>query len=242
VAEIGRRFIYGLYDPRNPKLVMVVGETSRTIEQRLSVYLCQAQRKRRLDRRKMPSEFWILKLLDAGIRPGIRLLATTSDKHWQTSERRFITIWRRKNPTLLNKHRGGNGRDVGPVKLICDKHNRRRVLLPSGQWLCHICARNRGRKTYYKNPKASHDRHRKWIREHPGYTAKIARRWYKKHRRKSIEYASNWAKMNRRQFNATMRRIYHKNLEKSRAYGRDKYHAHKLGLTVVQFRAQLAAA
>jgi hypothetical protein len=133
--------IYGLYDPRKLKEIRVVGKTKQSLEQRLAGYVYEARRKRRLARRLQPSHVWVLTLLDAGILPGIRLIETCQPNTWKRCERRKITFFRNQGHRLLNVHKGGNGREDGSPKRICDECGGRRKRKRNGSYYCRPCYR-----------------------------------------------------------------------------------------------------
>jgi hypothetical protein len=133
---VPKRFIYGLYDPREPEIIMVVGMTKhRQLKWRLNGYIKTARRGC-----TAPSHRWVLKLLKQGVQPQIRLLATTDTKRWRASEKRFITIWRKKNLKLLNRLNGGTGGRGGKVLKYCRKCGAKRLLKNDRRW-CTRCKR-----------------------------------------------------------------------------------------------------
>lgn len=131
--------IYGLYDPRKPKEIRVVGKTKRSLEQRLAGYVSEARWKRRLGRRIQPSHVWVLELADFGLRPGIRLIQACDRRTWKARERRSIRLHREHGHRLLNVHLGGNGREDGSPKRICDKCGARRKRRANGSYYCLAC-------------------------------------------------------------------------------------------------------
>jgi hypothetical protein len=136
------RYIYGLYDPRNPTVVTCVGKTKNSLAVRLAGYVAASRRHGSGTTRR--SYQWILSLMAVGIRPKIRLLATSNKQNWKATETRFISFWRRKNTALLNDRTGGDGPDSPQAKLFCDKHpNVRRGVWPRGSRYCSECEHER---------------------------------------------------------------------------------------------------
>jgi hypothetical protein len=212
MRSVSERFIYGLYDPRQPEIVMVVGETKQLLRQRLNAYISYAQFG--LSR---PSLDWVRKLLSEDARPAIRLLATTSVKNWRRCERRFITIWRKRNLQLLNVHRGGNGHEGTATKLICEKcGSKRRRVRTRATFYCPTCA-NEASRQQRRTPE-----YRKWHRSYQ-------RKW--RHTQKGRTSRYEW-----------WRRYVSKrsNRMKANAWNRDYRYARKLGLTVAEYRAAIS--
>jgi hypothetical protein len=133
--------IYGLYDPRHPHEFRVIGKTKNSLSTRLAGYIHGARRKRRIGRRLQPSYVWIIGLLSKGIRPSICLIETCSEETWRRCERRTITRFRNRGHRLLNVHMGGNGRETGDPKLICDKCGCKRKRRANGSYYCQACYR-----------------------------------------------------------------------------------------------------
>lgn len=126
---------------------MQVGETKSTLSYRLHNHISKAKRNERLGRTLSPCQRWILRLLEMGRRPGIKLLATTTRQHWKATERLFIRLWRKKNPGLLNVLNGGDGPDTKEVKVFCDKCGTRRRRVPSGHSYCPQCYQQWSRRS-----------------------------------------------------------------------------------------------
>lgn len=120
---------------------MCVGKTKLSLESRLTNHTSSAKRHLALGRECCRSQKWILELLSTGIRPGIRLLATTDDFRWKATEKRFISKWRRLNPRLLNSRNGGDGPDFGKAKEFCEKHKIKYTRYAGGQGRCSQCHR-----------------------------------------------------------------------------------------------------
>lgn len=79
--------IYGLFDRKNPELIMYVGKTERTLKQRLKEH-------RRVWASRMIKE-WV-----KSTRIGIRLLQEVPTELWQPFEEWWVRHWREKNPAL----------------------------------------------------------------------------------------------------------------------------------------------
>lgn len=190
---------------------MCVGVTKKSIHVRLSNHVAHALRRRQ---NLVPSQKWILELLAAGVRPKIRLLATTDDRNWRPCEKRFITIWRRKNPQLLNVLDGGNGPDRGSPKLICEKHGTKRRRYAGGQRKCRECEREYQNTPEYRAYLSGYRKRSTRLRAYR--RSPKARRYMRQYLRapKWKRYMRNWARMSRA--------------------------AKKLGLTVAQYREKLA--
>lgn len=133
-------FIYGVFDPRKPDEFRVVGKTKRNLRVRLSDYVTQARLKQKRNWRMMPSYVWILKLLDKGVRPNIRLIETCNSKVWRQRERLAIATYRNRGHGLLNVHDGGNGSDDGKRKLDCGVCGMVKRERPGGQRYCLVCS------------------------------------------------------------------------------------------------------
>lgn len=93
--------IYALYDPRDPDVVRYVGKTKTKIEIRRMRHVGEARRGLKNHRGN-----WIRSLLNAGVIPGVRLLAEVPAEVWPEYERQFIAQY--KN-TLTNGTDGGEG-------------------------------------------------------------------------------------------------------------------------------------
>ena len=150
--------IYGLVDPREPERVMVVGKTNRSLKARLRNYISDARRRQRAALHLVPSAQWIYKLLDAGVRPEIKLLEATDIHHWAEAEANHIALWREKNPDLLNVRNGGDGCDSAKVKLFCTTCGTRRRQYPSGGWYCPKCHQKCARSWHQTPEGREHDR------------------------------------------------------------------------------------
>ena len=93
--------IYALFDPRHPDVVRYVGKTKTKIEIRRTRHVGEARRGLKNHR-----GYWIRSLLDAGVVPGVRLLAEVPAESWQEHERQFIA---QHKDTLTNSTDGGEG-------------------------------------------------------------------------------------------------------------------------------------
>jgi len=118
---------------------MVVGETKMSLHRRLWAYIGNAVHRKKVGKRLIPSEVWINRILHDGVRPEIRQLAVATDETWRVVERRFITIWRQRNPELLNKLKGGNGRAEGIIQVRCGKCGSIKRVTVSGHRYCRTC-------------------------------------------------------------------------------------------------------
>jgi hypothetical protein len=222
-----KRFIYGLFDPRNPDVVMVVGETKKRLSYRRAMYVAHAKYKSAKGRRLVPSERWVVELLMQGVEPGIKLLARTSDTNWRSCERRFITIWRKKNPRLLNVHDGGNGPCDGAPTVLCKNCGAKKVQWADGSRGCRTCKAAGMRRSNRKlgSPWNRLPSKRKYM---SGYN-----------RVNKVKHRRYWRRVN----NSKAGRAAHKKWYKANgaAYFRDRYQAKKVGLTVAEYRQRLAA-
>ncbi len=108
--------IYGLTDPRTDK-VRYVGKTVTTTKQRLAGHISET-RAGRASRKNA----WIAGLLDAGLKPGIVVLATVDDGRKAEEE------WISRFPDLLNVYPGGGGPGKGHLKGIKKSPEHARLL------------------------------------------------------------------------------------------------------------------
>lgn len=139
------RKIYGIVDPREPAEVRVIGETKQLLLQRLHQYFSDARRDRKSGASLCPSAVWVLELLDAGVRPEIRLIETCTQKTWRAQEIAAIALYRSKGHRLLNKHEGGNGSEHGGRREFCSKCGTKKETFPSGWNYCPKCRKSRER-------------------------------------------------------------------------------------------------
>jgi len=182
--------IYGLYDPRRPEVVTKVGKTRLALCSRLAGHVAEARQGRGPKR----SGEWIRSLLNDGVRPCIKLLATTTKRSYKICERRFITIWRKRNPDLLNERKGGEGNDSGVVKLVCDVCGSKRKKVPTGSYCpkCRLVYNCKWRQTA---------KYRGWRRGH--YRTAEYREWSSKRRSKlrykerHRHYTRDWCRANK---------------------------------------------
>jgi hypothetical protein len=135
----GKWSIYGLYDPRKPNEFRVIGKTKRSLDLRLRGYVTSSRRNLRLGRRLCPSQVWITGLLDVGMRPSIRLVEACDKRTWKLRETFLIAAYRIRGHRLLNVHKGGNGREDGSPKRICDNCGGRRKRRANGSYYCPPC-------------------------------------------------------------------------------------------------------
>lgn len=97
-------YLYGLFDPREPKRITYVGKTNNP-KYRLKDHVVRA----RYTKDPLPKDLWIRELRAAGVKPGMRILATASFTTWPEKERELIERYRAANPSLLNIDDGGKG-------------------------------------------------------------------------------------------------------------------------------------
>lgn len=252
-----RRYIYGLYDPREPGVVMFVGETVMSLRKRLACHLSNARRKPKRGLGLSPSDRWVLRLAVQGVRPEIRLLATTTDANWRRAERRFISIWRAKNPDLLNKHKGGNGREHGYTKTFCDKCGTRRVPKSYTELHCPTCF-TLWRRKYERSPKRkaykrAYQRSPKYRAYSRTYQRSPKMRAYKRAYKRTPNYRAQVRKYRRTPSGRAAQQRYNRTPSsraahlawlkspKGKAYCRDHYQAKKLGLTLAEYRERTVA-
>jgi hypothetical protein len=133
--------IYGMLDPRKPEEFRVVGKTKTSLATRLCRYICKARNKRRYGKRLCPSEVWILKLTDEGVRPDICLIESCSKETWKAREIFNIALYKNLGHQLLNVYAGGNGPDDCKPKLICNVCGAKRRQQPHGARVCPNCCR-----------------------------------------------------------------------------------------------------
>jgi|SRR5882724_10571734 len=230
--------IYGLYDPRRPEVVMCVGKTRQhRLTYRLTSYVAEARRGRNIK-----SLHWVRALLSDGVRPKIRLLATTTVRNHKKCERRFITIWKKRNPQLLNVLGGGDGQDDGRPKLSCDKCGTKRMRQPSGFRYCPKCRsawdrkwRKKWRRLASQPSPQTISKRREWqkayrskerYKERERAHSRLRRRT-KKYRKYQREYFRKWRRLPEQR-------------KKKTAYNLDWRHARKAGLTIAAYRESKA--
>ncbi len=104
------RHVYGLYDPRQPDVVMYAGITKRGAQTRLQGHIKTAR-----EGGTYPVSVWIRSLLKIGLEPKVKLLVDDKTPLWSCVETFFIKHWRALNPGLLNLTDGGEpgGRRAG---------------------------------------------------------------------------------------------------------------------------------
>ena len=149
-----------MFDPRHPNIVVVVGRTVQPLQARCRDYI-------RTKTKTTPSILWAQALMQQGIRPAIRLIQTCNADQWVTREQYWIAYWKKKNPCLLNVHKGGNGGLGGlSPKLHCEKHNHPRTQTPSGRWRCILCWREQKKRAYWRNPEQYREIDRRFYWNH----------------------------------------------------------------------------
>ena len=137
-------YIYGLYDPRKPSVIVYVGKTNNHYT-RLGYY------KKGAYTVSTPVYKWVRSLLETGIEPKIKVIEKCKFENWKIRERRLISIWRKKNKNLLNILNGGDGSAVKGIKEFCDKCGIKRVkLFLKDGFRCPVC-RPYNRKIYEKS-------------------------------------------------------------------------------------------
>jgi hypothetical protein len=97
--------IYSLIDPRSGE-VRYVGKTLNALSRRLTGHVSEARRKRRLGKHLCHRDNWVLQLVDADLRPEIRLIEEVPfDQDWVERE----VFWIAHYPNLTNISVGGDG-------------------------------------------------------------------------------------------------------------------------------------
>lgn len=134
--------IYGLFDPRKPNALCVIGKTSQPLNYRLHGYINEARRKKRLGCHLMPSLVWVLDLLNKGLKPEIRLLLMSSKAMWKKDERGVLAFYRNDGHPLLNVRDGGDGPEDGFIKEFCESCGTKRKQYPNGRRYCPKCKLN----------------------------------------------------------------------------------------------------
>lgn len=95
--------IYGLFDPRQPDVVMYVGKGN---ERRVTFHWQEF-----INHRKASNGLllhWFNQLQADGVRPEWRFLEVVDDAAWEGAEIKWIAYWREHNPKLCNLAKGGN--------------------------------------------------------------------------------------------------------------------------------------
>jgi GIY-YIG catalytic domain/NUMOD3 motif len=95
--------IYALYDPRNPTEMRYIGQTSKTLEERLQGHLDEVSTKRTLKRA------WIVSLKKVSVRPAIILVEDVLEATFRERERFWIAYYRQLGHRLTNLTEGGEG-------------------------------------------------------------------------------------------------------------------------------------
>lgn len=113
-------FIYGLYDPRvAPIHWRYVGKSVDT-EYRLSRHCCLSSL-----RSKSHRSMWVQSLLEAGVRPALRVLEIVPEGHnWQLVECKWIMIFHNMGYRLTNGTDGGD--DCYSVPAVVRSNRRRK--------------------------------------------------------------------------------------------------------------------
>jgi len=91
-------YIYGLVDPRDNR-VRYVGKAIEP-SKRLLAHLS-------LDGNNTFKDDWLRELIDAGLKPTIKILDRCEDFNWQPHERYWIAEYRKTTPDLTNIADGG---------------------------------------------------------------------------------------------------------------------------------------
>lgn len=100
--------IYSLHDPRRPKEVRYIGQTSQNLSERLSKHIIRAisnYRKKNSNHRCN----WIGCLSKDGIKPAITLIEETDESNYIKREKFWIADYRSKGHNLVNSTEGGEG-------------------------------------------------------------------------------------------------------------------------------------
>jgi hypothetical protein len=102
--------IYGLFDPRRPRVICYVGKgPARRAEShwRNFVKYGEAVVERKLENKRTLAGFVALRT--AGVQPRWRYLETNVPlRHWKSREKFWVAYWRKRNPNLWNVSDGGN--------------------------------------------------------------------------------------------------------------------------------------
>lgn len=93
--------VYALIDPKTGSPAYV-GQTIRTLAERRSSHLTAARRGS-----KQAVAMWVRALLNEGLKPVIKILESTTQKHIGNSERRWIAQLSKKH-TLQNVSQGSD--------------------------------------------------------------------------------------------------------------------------------------
>lgn len=91
--------IYGLFDPRNPKIIRYVGKTKMSLRKRLQAHLDESRSKKHGTYKIN----WVNSLLHQNIKPEIRILEECTIDNWQEREKYWIS----KLDNLTNSTEGG---------------------------------------------------------------------------------------------------------------------------------------
>lgn len=101
--------IYGLYDVKEPEVIMYVGATNnpdaRLFDHKQNNYIVRLSKK----------ESWVKEINESGGSIGLKVLEVTPEESWRDAERKWIAHYRSINPNLTNRTRGGDGH-WGPGK------------------------------------------------------------------------------------------------------------------------------
>lgn len=94
-------YIYGIYNPKNPKNIRYIGKTKKNVKERLKQHIYLSKKKV-----KRPLYLWINKLLENNINPEIMIIEETDSERWIEREIFWISEYK-KNKKLLNLSDGG---------------------------------------------------------------------------------------------------------------------------------------
>jgi hypothetical protein len=109
-------YIYGLFDPRRPKILFYVGKGTAPCKRCGATYQ-RARWQISCFRRGKPigNKFllsWFRKLRSQKVEASWKIIEIVSISTWKARERYWIAFWRKKNPALCNI--GNGGEDFGP--------------------------------------------------------------------------------------------------------------------------------
>ncbi len=93
-------FVYGLFDPRAPEVIMYVGQSYYDPRERLKGHIGEAKFQTAYVNTRQK---WIRSLLKASLEPGVRTLEFCPDKATANQrEQYWVAVWEEKNPLLCN--------------------------------------------------------------------------------------------------------------------------------------------
>jgi hypothetical protein len=105
-------YIYGLIDPRYPKIIRYVGKTKNKLNKRLTDHINEARRSKSNNYKLN----WIRSLLFEKIKPIITILEAVTENNWQEKEKYWIHKYKNKN--LTNTLEGGYSGGIYTVSIL----------------------------------------------------------------------------------------------------------------------------